>query len=194
MNSCLLRQRPGANPVCYYDNNIFSKDSDDDGGALLELDDDDNDDNDDNNGNGGEGHDCSDRKASGRGGKHRKEDLPIIPGNVYYKAVYDWNAIDEKMASGVDEYVAVGSIRNMHVDEDAPVRSTERAYDRADEEPDDYNYDEVDNEHGEGNGSTHGRNGDSNDHGEGGATSNAVSGNTDATSVGSGDGGPSNVP
>ena len=175
-------------------NNIFLKDSDDDGGALSKLDDDDKDDKDENNRNGGEGHDCSDREASGGGVKHRKEDPPVILGNVHYKAVYDWNEINEKIASGIDKYVAMGSIGNMHVDEDVPVHSTKCAYDRANEESDDYNYDEIDNEHGEGDGNTYSCNGDSNDCGEGGATGNAVSSNSDATSIGSGDGGPSNVP
>jgi hypothetical protein len=63
--SRLLRQRLGANPVRYYDDNIFLEDSDDDGGALSETDDNDNDYNDDNNGNGGEGHDGSDGDSSG---------------------------------------------------------------------------------------------------------------------------------
>jgi hypothetical protein len=36
-NSCLFRQRPGVNPVCYYDDNIFSEDSNDDGGILSET-------------------------------------------------------------------------------------------------------------------------------------------------------------
>jgi hypothetical protein len=65
-NSCLLRQRPGADPVCYYDDNIFLEDSEDDGGVLSVTDDDDNDDNDDNNGNGGVGHDGSDGDLFGR--------------------------------------------------------------------------------------------------------------------------------
>jgi hypothetical protein len=39
VNSFLFRQRPGADPVHYYDDNIFSEDSDDDGGALSETDD-----------------------------------------------------------------------------------------------------------------------------------------------------------
>jgi hypothetical protein len=52
-NSKLLRQRPGANPLCWYKNNIFSKDSDlDDNGqeTRSEGNDDDVDDDDDDDG------------------------------------------------------------------------------------------------------------------------------------------------
>jgi hypothetical protein len=42
-NSRLLRQRAGADPVRYYDDNIFSEDSNDDVGALSDSDGDDND-------------------------------------------------------------------------------------------------------------------------------------------------------
>jgi hypothetical protein len=51
-NSCLLRQRPSLDPVRYYDDNIFSKDSDDEDKGLSEIGDDDHDNIDDNNGNG----------------------------------------------------------------------------------------------------------------------------------------------
>ena len=78
-NSCLLRQRPSADPVCYYDDNIFSKDSNDDGRALLETDDNDNYGNDDNNGNGGEGHDGNDGDSSNRRGQYRRADPLVIP-------------------------------------------------------------------------------------------------------------------
>jgi hypothetical protein len=74
----------------------------------------------------------------------------------------------------------------MHVNEDAPVRSAERVYDRVDEEPDDVDYDEVANEYGEENENELGRNGDGKDRGEGGATGATVGGNNDTTSVGSG--------
>jgi hypothetical protein len=67
-NSRLFRQRPGADPVRYCDDNFFSEDCNDDGGALSKTDDDDNDGNDDNNGNGGEGHDGSDGDSSNGGG------------------------------------------------------------------------------------------------------------------------------
>jgi hypothetical protein len=40
----------------------------------------------------------------------------------------------------------VGPIENMHVNEEAHVRSEEPTYDRADEEPDDDDYDEVAND------------------------------------------------
>jgi hypothetical protein len=82
----------------------------------------------------------------------------------------------------------------MHVNEDALLGFAERGYDLTDEEPDDDNNDEVANEHGEENGNVHGRNSNSNDRGEGGASGTVVGGNTNAASVGSGDGGPNNVP
>jgi hypothetical protein len=90
--------------------------------------------------------------------------------------------------------MAMGSIENMHVNEDAPVSSTECAYNGSDEEPDDDDYDEVVNEHGEENGNAHGHNGDGNNRGEGGATGTTVGGNNDAAFIASGDGRSSNVP
>jgi hypothetical protein len=191
-NSRLLCQRPGADPLCYYDDNIFSKDYNDDGGALSETNDDDNDHNDDNNGNRGEGHDDSNEDSSGGGGKYHKVDPSIIPRNIHPEAMFDWNGIDEEIANGIEE--PTGPIGNMHVNEDAPVHFVEHAYDRADEEPDDDDYDEVANEHGTENGNAHGRNGDGINRGEGGGTGATVGGNNDAASVGSGDGGSSNVP
>jgi hypothetical protein len=193
-NSRLLRQRPGADLVRYYDDNIFSEDSDDDGGALSETDDDDNDGNDDNNGNGGEGHNGSDGDSSDGGGQYHRADLPFNPEDPHPEAVFDWNGIDKEITNGVDEHAAVEPIGNMHVNEEALVRSEERAYDRADEEPDDDDYDEVANEHGIEDGNAHGRNGDGNDRGEGGGTRIAIGSNNDAASVGSADGGSSNVP
>ena len=196
-NSRLLHQRPGANPVRYYDDNIFSEDFDDDGGALSETDDNDNDGvfsetdkndidgNDDNKGNRGKGHDGNDRDSSNRRGQYHKADLP--------EAAFDWNGIDEEIANSVDEHVAVGPIGNMHVNEKAPVYSEELAYDWADKEPNDDDYDEVANEHGTEDGNAHGRNGDGNDRGEGGGIGAVVGGNNDAASVGSADGRSSNV-
>jgi hypothetical protein len=43
--------------------------------------------------------------------------------------MFDWNGINEEIANGVDEHAAVGPIGNMHVNEEAPVRSEELAYD-----------------------------------------------------------------
>jgi hypothetical protein len=77
-NSCLLHQRPGADPMRYYDDNIL-EDFDDDRRALSETDNDDNHGNDDNNGNGGEGHDGSDGDSSDRGGQYHRADPPVIP-------------------------------------------------------------------------------------------------------------------
>jgi hypothetical protein len=193
-NSRLLRQRLGADPVRYCDENIFSEDSDDNGEALSETDDDDNDGNNENNGNGGEGHDGSDGNSSNGGGQYRRADPPVNPKDPHPEAVFDWNGIDEEITNGVDEYAAMGPIGNMHVNEEAPVRSEERAYDRADEEPDDDDYYEVANEHCTEDGNVHDRNGDGNDRGEGGGTGAAVGGNNDAASVGIADGGSSNIP
>jgi hypothetical protein len=61
--------------------------------------------------------------------------------------MYDRNEINEEMANDVVEHAAMGSIGNMHVDEDALVGSTECGYDRVDEKLDDDDYDEVANEH-----------------------------------------------
>jgi hypothetical protein len=88
----------------------------------------------------------------------------------------------------------MGPIGNMHVNEETPIRSKELAYDQADEEGDDDDYDEVANEHGTEDGNAHGRNGDGNDHGERGGIGATVGGNNDAAFVGSADGGSSNVP
>ena len=78
-NSCVLHQKPGAHPVRYYDYNIFLEDSDDDGRALLEMDNNDNDDNDDNNGNGSEGHDSNDGDFSNGREKYHRTDRLVIP-------------------------------------------------------------------------------------------------------------------
>jgi hypothetical protein len=193
-NSRLLRQRPGADPVHYYDDNIFSEDSDNDGGALSETDNDDNDGNDDNNDNGGGGHNGKDGDSSDGGGQYCGADPPNNPQDPHPEAVFDWNGIDEEIANGVDEYTVVEPIGNMHVNEETPVCSESLAYDRADEEADDDDYDEVANEHGIEDGNAHDHNGDGNDHGEGGGIGAAVGGNNDAASVGSADGGSSNVP
>jgi hypothetical protein len=127
-NSRLLCQRPGADPMHYYDDNIFSEDSDDDGGVLSETDDDDNDGNDDNNGNGGKGHNGRDGDSSDGGGQYHRADPPVIPEDPHPEAVFDWNGIIEEIANGVDEHADVGPIGNMHVNEEAPVRSEEPAY------------------------------------------------------------------
>jgi hypothetical protein len=99
LNNRLLRQRPGADPVRYYDDNIFSEDSDDDGGALSQMDDDDNDGNDDNIGNGGEGHNDNDGDSFDGGGQYRRADLPVIAQDPHPETVFDWNGIDEEIAN-----------------------------------------------------------------------------------------------
>jgi hypothetical protein len=139
-NGCLLHQRLGTDPIHYHDDNIFLEDSDDDNRALSKTDDDDNDDNDDDNCNGGEGHDGNDGDSFDGGEEHCIADLPIIFRNVQHEGMYDWNEIDEEIANGVEEHVAIRPIKNMHIKEDAPLGFVERAYDRADEEPNDDDY------------------------------------------------------
>ena len=148
----------------YYDDNIFLEDSNDEGGALSEMDDDDNDDNNDNNSNGGKGHNGNIVDSFSGGGKHHKADLPIIHGNLHPKVVHDILEI----ANGIDKHVAMESIVNMHVDEDALLRFAKCAYYQANEELDDDDYDEVANEDGKKNGNVYGHNGDGNDLDEGG--------------------------
>ena len=132
--------------MCYHDDNIFSEDFDDDGGALSETDD--NDGNNDNNGNGGEGLDDNDGDSSDGGEQYCRMDPPVIRQDLHPKATFNWNGIDEKIVNSVDEYAAVEPIGNMHVNEEALVHSKELAYDQTDEELDDDDYDEVANEHG----------------------------------------------
>jgi hypothetical protein len=173
-NSHFLRQRPDVDPICYYDDNIFSEDFDDDGRALSKTDDDDNDDNNGNNGNGSKGHDGNDGDAFDRREEHHRESLSINSGNVQEECPYDWNEINEEVENGVDKQAAMGSIRNVHVNEDAPIGSTQLGYDQADEGADDDNKNEVANEHGKENGNVHGHNGDRNNYGEGGPSGTAV--------------------
>jgi hypothetical protein len=108
-NSRLLRQRPGVDPICYYDDNIFSEDSNDDGGVLF--------DSNNNNSNGCNGHDGNDRNASDRDEEHPREFPLINPKNVHQENPFNWNKIDDKIANGVDEHAVLGSIGNMHVNE-----------------------------------------------------------------------------
>ena len=138
-NSRLLCQRLCVDPVRYYDENIFSDDSNHNGGALLETNDKDNDVNDDNNSNGGKGHDGNNGDSLAGGGEHCRKEPPIILRNQHPKVVYDWNEINEGIANGIDKHTTVGSIENMHIDEDAPICFTEHAYDQANEEPNDDN-------------------------------------------------------
>jgi hypothetical protein len=56
-----LCQRPGVDLVRYYDDNIFSKDSNDNGRTLSDMNDNNNDD------NGGDDYDGNDGDASKRG-------------------------------------------------------------------------------------------------------------------------------
>ena len=86
-NTRLLCQRPGADLMLYYDDNIFLEETDDDGGALLETNVNDNDSNNDNNGNGGKGHDGNDGDSSDGGGQYRSADLPVIPQDPYPEAM-----------------------------------------------------------------------------------------------------------
>jgi hypothetical protein len=81
---------------------------------------------------------------------------------------------------------------------DIPLREVyksieEHGYNRTDEEPNDEDYNNVDNDHGKKKGNEGGDNGDSNDHGEGRASGTMVGGNTNAASIGIGNGGSSNA-
>ena len=156
------------------------------------MDDDDNDDNDDKNGNRGKGHNGNNGDSSNGRGEYCGANPPIIPRNLHPEVVYDQNEINEEVTN-VDKHAAMGSITSMHVDEDALIRYVECAYNGSDEEPEDDDYNEVVNEHGEENRNAHGCNGDGNNRGEGGITSTTVGGNNDVASIASGDGGSSNV-
>jgi hypothetical protein len=101
--------------------------------------------------------------------------------------------IDEEVANNIDGHAAVGSIGNMHVNEDAVVGSVEHGYDLANEELDDDDYNDVANDHGEENENKCGCTGDSNDRGEDGTTGTMVSGSSDAAPIGNRDGGTSNA-
>ena len=87
----------------------------------------------------------------------------------------------------------MGPIGNMHVNDDTFVGFGEHGYNRANEEPNDNYYNDVSKDHGEENRNDHGCNNNSNNRGEGGASGIAVGGNTDATSVDNGDGGPNHA-
>jgi hypothetical protein len=100
--------------------------------------------------------------------------MEMLSGNVQEECPYDWNEINEEVENGVDKQAAMGSIRNVHVNEDAPIGSTQLGYDQADEGADDDNKNEVANEHGKENGNVHGHNGDRNNYGEGGPSGTAV--------------------
>lgn len=76
-NSHLFHQRLGTDPVCYYDDNIFVENSNDDGGAISDTHDDNDDD------NSGEGHDGDDGDASDGREEYPKKYLPINLGNVH---------------------------------------------------------------------------------------------------------------
>jgi hypothetical protein len=154
-NSRLLRQRAGADPIHYYDDNIFSEDSDDDAGAPSESDGDDNDghsDSDGHDGNdghhGNDGHDSNDGGAgqgldgsdgdTSNGGDQPLRQVPLVnPMNAENERVWDWNDIDAEGENGVHELAAVESIVNVQSNEETAVPSAEHLYERADEELDD---------------------------------------------------------
>jgi hypothetical protein len=73
------------------------------------------------------------------------------------------------------------------------IRGTSLIGTRVDKEPNDENYNDIENDHGEENGNKGSCNSDSNDHGEGDASSTVVGCNNDAASIGDGHGGPINA-
>jgi hypothetical protein len=113
---------------------------------------------------------------------------------VHQECSFNWNDINDEVENGVDGYMAMEPIGNMHVNEDVPVGSKEHGYDQADRKLNDDNYNDVADDHGKENGNELGRNGDSNDSGEGGDSGTMIDGNIDATSIGNGDGGSNNTP
>jgi hypothetical protein len=139
-NSCLLCQRVGADPVRYYDDNIFSKDSDDDVGAPSDSDGDDNDGHngndghdsndghDGNDGGAGQGPDGSHKDTSNGGDQPARHIPPINPMNAGNERVWDWNDIDAEGANNVHEPAAMEPIVNMQGNEKIVVSSVERLY------------------------------------------------------------------
>jgi hypothetical protein len=119
----LLHQRPGADPIRYHDDNIFSEDSNDDGGVFSNKDDNNNDDND------GQGHDGNDRDASDGEKEHFREYLPINLENVHHENPFDWNKINNEVTNDFDEHVIMEPIENMHVDEGQHVGARRHGYD-----------------------------------------------------------------
>jgi hypothetical protein len=101
--------------------------------------------------------------------------------------------INHEIINGINGPVAMRPIGNMHINEDKYFGFGKHGYNRADEIPNDDYYNDVDNDHGKENGNKGGCNNDSNNRGEGGASGTMVGGNNDATSIGNGDGEPSNT-
>jgi hypothetical protein len=207
-NSRLLCQRASASPVHYYDDNIFSKDSDDDAGAPSDSDGDDNDGHDSNDGhdgnnghNGNNGHDGNDSGA-GQGPDGSDGDTsngsdqpprqvpPVNPTNAGNERVWDWNDIDAEGANDVHEPIAVEPIVNVQGNEETIVPSAERLYERADEELDDGANIEVSFEEGVEEDIAHSHNDASNDLAEGTATGSTACGNSNVASTGNGGTGP----
>jgi hypothetical protein len=86
-NSLLLHQRLNIDPVRNYDDNIFSEDSNDDGGTHSNTDEDNNDD------NSGQGHDGNDGDAFNEEEEHPREYPPINLGNVHLENHFDWTRL-----------------------------------------------------------------------------------------------------
>jgi hypothetical protein len=201
-NSRLLRQRAGADPVRYYDDNIFSEDSDDDAGAPSDSDGDDNDaydisdgqdGNDGHDGGTGQGPDGSDGDTSNGGDQPPRQVPPIYPTNAGNDSVWDWNDIDAEGTNDVNEPTAVEPIVNVQGNEETVVPSAERLYERADEELDDGANIEVSFEEGTEEDIVHSHNGASNGLAEGTANGSTACGNSNAASTGNGGNGPRTV-
>jgi hypothetical protein len=193
MNSRLLHQRAGADPVRYYDDNIFSEDSNDDARAPSDSDGDDNDGHNGNDGGAGQGPDGSDGDTS-NGGDQLPRQVPLVNlTNAGNERVWDWNDIDVEGANDVYEPAAVEPIVNVQGNEEIVVPSAERLYERADEELDDGANIEVSFEEGAEVDITHSHNGASNDLAKGTASGSTACGNNNAASTGNGGNGPRTV-
>jgi hypothetical protein len=191
--------RHNRQPWRYYDDNIFSEDSDDDVGALLESDGDDNDGHDGNDGHdsnnsdAGQGPDGSDEDTSNGGDQPPKQVPPLNPKNAGNERVWDWNDIDAGGTNGVHEPIVVEPIVNVQGNEETVVPSAERLYEQADEELDNDANIEVSFEEGAEEDIAHSHNGASNGLAKGTASGSITCGNTNAASTGNGGNGPRTV-
>jgi hypothetical protein len=116
-NSRLFYQRPDIDPIHYYNDNIFLKDSDHDSGVVSDKN------NDSNVDDGDQGH------GSDNGEKEHYRQYSLIGlENIHYKNPFDWNKIDNEVANGVYRYVVVRPVGNMHVNEGQYASIKEHSY------------------------------------------------------------------
>jgi hypothetical protein len=200
-NSRLLRQRAGADLVRYYDDNIFSEDSDDDDNDGYDSRDghdgnnghDSNDGHDGNDGGVGQGLNGNDGNTSNGGDQPPKQVSPVYPTNAGNERVWDWNDIDAEGTNNVNEPTAVEPIVNVQGNEETVVPSAKRLYEQADEELDDGANIEVSFEEGTEEDITHSHNGASNGLAKGTASGSTACGNSNAASTSNGGNGPHTV-